>query len=95
MRLFGDYLRDCVTLGLDLEQRDVLFPQNLEQAHARTIAQIKHKANEEHRAAFQKQVEKYLSLLEAGQIEGIIFCSGCVGDAPFETNKLLKTYSCK
>ena len=44
---------------------------------------------------FQKQVEKYLSLLEAGQIEGIIFCSGCVGDAPFETNKLLKTYSCK
>ena len=44
---------------------------------------------------FKKQVERYLSLLEEGKIEGIIFCSGCVGDAPLETNKLLKTYSCK
>ena len=44
---------------------------------------------------FKKQVERYLSLLEEGKIEGIIFCSGCVGAAPLEPNKLLKTYSCK
>ena len=38
---------------------------------------------------FQKQLETYVKLLEAGKIEGIIFCSGCVGDAPLLTNKLL------
>ena len=41
---------------------------------------------------FQKQLHTYVKLLEEGKIEGIIFCSGCVGDAPLLTNKYLKEF---
>lgn len=43
-------------------------------------------------ARFQKQLHAYMELLKQGKIEGIIFCSGCVGDAPLLTNKYLKAY---
>jgi hypothetical protein len=41
---------------------------------------------------FQKQLQTYARLLEAGKIEGIIFCSGCIGDADLPTNKELKRF---
>lgn len=41
---------------------------------------------------FKKQIDKYFNLLKDNKIEGIIFCSNTVGDAPLETNKLLKEY---
>lgn len=53
--LFRDYLLDCVTLGLDLDDREVLLPKDLDAAHRRTIAQVKHKANEAKRAEFHKR----------------------------------------
>lgn len=53
--LFRDYLLDCVTLGLDLHDREVLLPKDLDAAHRRTIAQVKHKANEAKRAEFHKR----------------------------------------
>lgn len=56
-RTWRDYLRDCEKLELDLDDPAVLFPRNLELAHERTIAQVKHKINETQRAAFQKVVE--------------------------------------
>nr|DAL03911.1 MAG TPA: PcfJ like protein [Caudoviricetes sp.] len=56
--IFRDYLMDCVTLGLDMHDREVLLPKDLNAAHRRTIAQVKHRANEAKRAAFHKQSEK-------------------------------------
>lgn len=41
---------------------------------------------------FQKQLNYYIELLQAGSIEGIIFCSSAIGDADLETNKILKEY---
>ena len=43
-------------------------------------------------ALFEMQLEKYFSLLERGEIEGIVFCSNTVGDAPIETNRIMKKY---
>ena len=44
---------------------------------------------------FEKQLSKYFDLLRENKIDGIIFCSNTVGDAPLETNKLLKEYITK
>lgn len=49
---------DCVTLGLDLHDREVLLPKDLNAAHRRTIAQVKHRADEAKRAEFHKKAEK-------------------------------------
>lgn len=59
---YRDYLADCVKLELNLDDPDVLFPANLNAAHERTIAQVKHKANEISRAAFAARVEKLAKL---------------------------------
>lgn len=56
--IFRDYLLDCVTLGLDLDDREVLLPKDLNAAHRRTIAQVKHRANEAKRAEFHRRAEK-------------------------------------
>lgn len=56
--IFRDYLLDCVTLGLDLNDRAVLLPRDLNAAHRRTIAQVKHRANEAKRAEFHRRAEK-------------------------------------
>lgn len=55
---YRDYLADCVKLGLDLGDRAVLLPKDLDAAHQRTIQMVKHKANEAKRPAFHKQAEK-------------------------------------
>lgn len=59
---YRDYLADCVQLGLNLDDSAVLFPANLNAAHARTIAQVKHKSNEKSRAAFAAEVKKLTRL---------------------------------
>jgi len=41
---------------------------------------------------YKKQMDKYFSLLIEKKIDGIIFCSNTVGDAPLETNRVLKEY---
>ena len=41
---------------------------------------------------FEKQLKRYFSLLEKGEIEGVIFCSNTVGDADLESNRILKRY---
>lgn len=51
-----DYLVDCVTLGLDLNDRAVLFPRNLDAAHQRTISQIEYKKDPAQWAAFAKRL---------------------------------------
>ena len=39
---------------------------------------------------FTMQINRYLELLRQKRIEGIVFCSGAIGDADLETNKILK-----
>ena len=41
---------------------------------------------------FEIQLKTYFELLLKNKIDGIIFCSNTIGDAPLETNKLLKEY---
>ncbi len=41
---------------------------------------------------FEKQLKHYFNLLTEKKIEGVIFCSGIIGDADLETNKILKKY---
>ena len=38
------------------------------------------------------QLKKYFGLLQNNEVEGIIFCSSTVGDAPTTSNKILKQY---
>ena len=75
---YRDYLRDCEKLGLDLNDEAVLFPRDLAAAHARTIAQIKHKANEVHREGFRKNVEKAAKL--AWEHDGLLIRPPVDGD---------------
>ncbi len=44
---------------------------------------------------FEQQLSKYFELLKENKIDGIIFCSNTVGDAPLETNQMLKEYIAK
>lgn len=60
---YRDYLDDCVKLRLNLDDPAVLFPANLDAAHERTIAQVKHNASKMERAAFKKAVKKLESLV--------------------------------
>lgn len=43
---WDDYVKDCVTLGIDLTDESNLFPRDLYQAHQNTIKQVKIKVNE-------------------------------------------------
>ena len=41
---------------------------------------------------FLRHMDYAKKLLDDGVIEGIVFCSGCIGDADLEANKILKEY---
>lgn len=41
---------------------------------------------------FEGQLKDYFDLLIQKKIEGVIFCSGTIGDAKLSTNKILKKY---
>ena len=55
---YRDYLNECVLLHLDLDDRQVLFPKNLQAAHERTMAQVKYQASEIKREQFAKACDK-------------------------------------
>ena len=57
-RMYRDYIEECQTLELDLNDKQVLFPKNLKQAHERTMAQINFEKNKADQEKFQKAVEK-------------------------------------
>ena len=44
---------------------------------------------------FDMQLSKYFELLKNNQTDGIIVCSSTVGDAPLDTNRILKEYIAK
>ena len=55
---YRDYLRECIQLGWNLDDKSILFPKNLRDAHSRTIELVKYKKNVENEKDFQKQREK-------------------------------------
>lgn len=54
---FRDYTEECRQLHLDLSQKEILFPRDLDTAHERTMVQIKFKENEESKKEFRKIAE--------------------------------------
>ena len=54
---YRDYLAECQQLGLDLSDKQVLFPRDLMEAHRRTTAQINFEKNKADQEKFIKAVE--------------------------------------
>ena len=54
---YRDYLQECERLHLDLSDKQVLFPKNLEAAHRRTTEQIKYEENKADQQKFKKASE--------------------------------------
>ena len=61
---YRDYLEEARKLKLDLRDKEVLFPKDLRQAHARTTSLVKYRADKENEQLFNKQLKR-LSALEA------------------------------
>lgn len=55
---YRDYLKDCIALKLNLDDREVLFPPDLNAAHARTISQVKYKKSEAKRELFTMECRR-------------------------------------
>ena len=55
---YRDYLKDCIALHLNLDDKEVLFPPNLNAAHARTIAQVKYQADVAKKEMFAHEVQR-------------------------------------
>jgi hypothetical protein len=51
---YKDYLKDCMTLEMDMKSENVLFPKNLHNAHQNTIKQIKIQATAHLEAKIKK-----------------------------------------
>lgn len=52
VRLYRDYLRECVQLDMDMQQKSVLFPKNLLRRHENLTRQIRFRESEEDRKKF-------------------------------------------
>lgn len=55
---YRDYIKDCLTLRLDLSDKGILFPPDLEAAHQRTISQVKYQVDEAKRELFAQEVRR-------------------------------------
>lgn len=55
---YRDYLKECRELGLDLSDKQVMFPPDLQRAHERTMREVRYKQDEKKREAFAQQVEQ-------------------------------------
>lgn len=56
--VYRDYLGECQKLRLNMKDKQVLFPADLEAAHQRTTTMVKYEADKEKEAAYQKAVQK-------------------------------------
>lgn len=57
-RTYRDYLQECEQLRLDLRDKEILFPKDLEAAHDRTMEQVRFEQNKADQEKFQKAVNK-------------------------------------
>lgn len=58
MIAYRDYIQECEQLNLDLTQKEILFPANLNAAHERTMAQVNFEKNKAEQEKFEKVVSK-------------------------------------
>ena len=56
--IYLDYLNECKKLGLDLEDKKVLFPENLQAAHEETTEKIRIQADSKKKVAFKESTDK-------------------------------------
>lgn len=56
-RDYRDYINECEQLQLDLQDKMVLYPRDLQEAHRRTSAQIRFEKNKADQEQFRKAVE--------------------------------------
>lgn len=56
-RDYRDYINECEQLHLDLKDKLVLYPRDLQEAHRRTSAQIRFEKNKADQEQFRKAVE--------------------------------------
>ncbi len=59
---YADYIADCRGLGWNLNDRSIVMPQNLYQAHQQTIAEIKSQADEAEARQIAYYIEKQAPL---------------------------------
>ena len=57
-RTYRDYLQECVQMHLNLNDKAVLFPRDLNEAHQRTMAQIEFEKNKVDQEKFRKAAER-------------------------------------
>lgn len=55
---YRDYLKDCIALHLNLDDKEVLFPPNLNAAHTRTIAEVKYQGDKAKKELFAHEVQR-------------------------------------
>lgn len=55
---YRDYLKDCIALRLNLDDRDVLFPPDLNAAHARTITEVEYQADSAKKELFFRETQR-------------------------------------
>ncbi|KEO84778.1 PcfJ domain-containing protein [Tumebacillus flagellatus] len=58
MRDWRDYINECLELGLDLRDEQILYPRDLHAAHQRTSTQVKVKRDEAQQALFAKRFDE-------------------------------------
>lgn len=59
---YVDYLKQAAELGFDMTDEQILYPKDLERAHARTIAGTRYKADPALRKKFEKAAKKLATL---------------------------------
>ncbi|QIB68594.1 hypothetical protein Ami103574_04330 [Aminipila butyrica] len=55
---YNDYIKECKELELDLSDKAILLPKDLQAAHARTSAQVKVKADPEQQEQIKRKAKK-------------------------------------
>lgn len=53
---YRDYVQECEKLGLDMNDKAVLFPPDLDRAHARTAAEVKYQQDRKQQEMFNDRV---------------------------------------
>ena len=62
MDLWCDYLRTCISIGTDVNEKSVRYPNSLKREHDKVIARLSFIRNEELERRFMEQVTRYQDL---------------------------------
>ena len=94
-RIYLDYLNECKKLGLDLEDKKILFPENLQAAHEETSEKIKIQEDSKKKEAFKKYTEELYGKSEYREEKLLIRAAQSPGELAKESAALhhcVRTY---